>query len=78
MFSSLRANRRLSFLFAPAAGAATLPPSADGESPLRFSGGDSPSADGGNVAAPAAGAKRKDNLRFARRLLNIVPALCAD
>ena len=26
--------------------------------------GDSPSADGGNVAAPAAGAKRKDNLRF--------------
>ena len=26
-------NRRLSFLFAPAAGAATLPPSADGESP---------------------------------------------
>ena len=30
-FSSLRANRRLSFLFAPAAGAAPLPPSADGE-----------------------------------------------
>ena len=27
----------MSFLFAPAAGAATLPPSADGESPLRFS-----------------------------------------
>ena len=26
--------------------------------------GDSPSADGGSVAAPAAGAKRKDNLRF--------------
>ena len=26
-------NRRLSFLFAPAAGAATFPPSADGESP---------------------------------------------
>ena len=26
-------NRRVSFLFAPAAGAATLPPSADGESP---------------------------------------------
>ena len=30
-------NRRLSFLFAPAAGAAMLPPSADGESLLRFS-----------------------------------------
>ena len=26
--------------------------------------GDSPSADGGNVPRPAAGAKRKDNLRF--------------
>ena len=26
--------------------------------------GDSPSADGGSIAAPAAGAKRKDNLRF--------------
>ena len=47
---------------------------------------DSPSADGGNVAAPAAGttpyprrwAKRKGHLRFARRLLNIVPAPCAD
>ena len=35
----LRANRRLSFLFAPAAGAATFPPSADGESPpLNLSG----------------------------------------
>ena len=30
-------NRRLSFLFAPAAGRGTFPPSADGESPLRFS-----------------------------------------
>ena len=30
---------------------------------LNLSGG-SPSADGGSVAAPAAGAKRKDNLRF--------------
>ena len=29
----MKENRRLSFLFAPAAGAATLPPSADGESP---------------------------------------------
>ena len=29
-------NRRLSFLFAPAAGAATLPPSADGESPAEI------------------------------------------
>ena len=43
--SKRKENRRLSFLFAhrrgygvvPAAGAATLPPSADGESPLRFS-----------------------------------------
>ena len=35
-------------------------------------------AGGGNVAAPAAGAKRKGHLRFARRLLNIVPAPCAD
>ena len=37
--SKRKENRRLSFLFAPAAGAATFPPSADGESPpLRFSG----------------------------------------
>ena len=31
--SKRKENRRLSFLFAPAAGAATLPPSADGDSP---------------------------------------------
>ena len=31
--SKRKENRRLSFLFSPAAGAATLPPSADGESP---------------------------------------------
>ena len=31
--SKRKENRRLSFLFVPAAGAATLPPSADGESP---------------------------------------------
>ena len=31
--SKRKENRRLSFLFAPAAGAATFPPSADGESP---------------------------------------------
>ena len=31
--SKRKENRRLSFLFAPAAGAATLPPSTDGESP---------------------------------------------
>ena len=31
--SKRKENRRLSFLFAPAAGAATSPPSADGESP---------------------------------------------
>ena len=31
--SKRKENRRLSFLFAPAVGAATLPPSADGESP---------------------------------------------
>ena len=31
--SKRKENRRLSFLFAPAAGAAMLPPSADGESP---------------------------------------------
>ena len=30
------------------------------------------------IAASAAGAKRKGHLRFARRLLNIVPAPCAD
>ena len=29
----MKENRRLSFLFAPAAGRGTLPPSADGESP---------------------------------------------
>ena len=46
MFSSLRANRRLSFLFAPAAGAATLPPSADGESPRRGSAKNSPPGKG--------------------------------
>ncbi|WP_417180904.1 hypothetical protein, partial [Agathobaculum sp.] len=38
----------------------------------------SPSADGGSGATPAAGAKRKVNLRFARRLLNLFPAPCAD
>ena len=45
--------------------------------------GDSPSADGGNVAAPAAGAmpyprrgaKRKDNLRFSF-LFELLPFLC--
>ena len=31
--SKRKGNRRCPFLFAPAAGAATLPPSADGESP---------------------------------------------
>ena len=30
------------------------------------------------TAASAAGTKRKGHLRFARRLLNIVPAPCAD
>ena len=35
--SKRKENRRLSFLFAPAAGRGTFPPSADGESPLRFS-----------------------------------------
>ena len=34
--SKRKENRRLSFLFAPAAGAATLPPSADGESPAEI------------------------------------------
>ena len=42
---------------------------------MRFSGGDSPSADGGNVAAPAAGAKRKDNLRFSF-LFELLPFPC--
>ena len=37
--------------------------------------GDSPSADGGNVAAPAAGAKRKDNLRFSF-LFELLPFPC--
>ena len=37
--------------------------------------GDSPSADGGNVAAPAAGAKRKDNLRFSF-LFGLLPFPC--
>jgi len=34
--SKRKENRRLSFLFAPAAGAATSPPSADGESPAEI------------------------------------------
>ena len=37
--------------------------------------GDSPSADGGSVAAPAAGAKRKDNLRFSF-LFDLLPFPC--
>ena len=37
--------------------------------------GDSPSADGGSVAAPAAGAKRKDNLRFPF-LFELLPFPC--
>ena len=37
--------------------------------------GDSPSADGGSVAAPAAGAKRKDNLRFSF-LFELLPFPC--
>ena len=42
---------------------------------LNLSGGDSPSADGGSVAAPAAGAKRKDNLRFSF-LFELLPFPC--
>ena len=37
--------------------------------------GDSPSADGGNVPRPAAGAKRKDNLRFSF-LFGLLPFPC--
>ena len=37
--------------------------------------GDSPSADGGSVAAPTAGAKRKDNLRFSF-LFELLPFPC--
>ena len=37
--------------------------------------GDSPSADGGNVAAPAAGAKRKGHLRFPF-LFGLLPFSC--
>ena len=37
--------------------------------------GDSPSADGGNVAAPAAGAKRKGHLRFPF-LFELLPFPC--
>ena len=37
--------------------------------------GDSPSADGGSGAAPAAGAKRKDNLRFSF-LFELLPFPC--
>ena len=37
--------------------------------------GDSPSVDGGSVAAPAAGAKRKDNLRFSF-LFELLPFPC--
>ena len=39
--------------------------------------GDSPSADGGNVAAPAAGAKRKGHLRFPF-LFELLPFPCLD
>ena len=45
-----------------------------GSFPLNLS-RDSPSADGGNVAAPAAGAKRKDNLRFSF-LFELLPFPC--
>ena len=37
--------------------------------------GDSPSADGGSVPRPAAGAKRKDNLRFSF-LFELLPFPC--
>ena len=39
--------------------------------------GDSPSADGGDVAAPAAGAKRKGHLRFPF-LFELLPFPCWD
>ena len=45
-----------------------------GSFPLNLS-GDSPSADGGNVAAPAAGAKRKGHLRFPF-LFGLLPFPC--
>ena len=44
--SKRKENRRLSFLFAPAAGAATLPPSADGESPRLIASENSPTVKG--------------------------------
>ena len=61
--SKRKENRRLSFLFAPAAGAASSPPSADGESPaevqrktLRPSGANTPAA----VRVPrSAGAEKR-------------------
>ena len=65
--SKRKENRRLSFLFAPAAGAAMLPPSADGESPaevqrktLRPSGANPPAA----VRAPRwVGAEKEPPVR---------------
>ena len=71
--SKRKGNRRCPFLFAPAAGAATLPPSADGESPaevqrktLRPSGANPPAA--GRVPR-SAGAEKKAAARIGRTRL---------
>ena len=50
-------------------------PLTGGEFSAEVQRGDSPSADGGSVAAPAAGAKRKDNLRFSF-LFELLPFPC--
>ena len=52
-------------------------PLTGGEFSLAIKRGDSPSADGGNVAAPAAGAKRKGHLRFPF-LFELLPFPCWD
>ena len=63
----VRPFRAASFLHRPSGGL-ELPQAGSPLTGGKFSAepqrGDSPSADGGSVAAPAAGAKRKDNLRF--------------
>ena len=70
--SKRKGNRRCPFLFAPAAGAATLPPSADGESPaevqrktLRPSGANPPAA----VRVPRSAGAAKGAVRQGRTRL---------
>ena len=74
----VRSFQAASFLHRPS-GVLELPQAGSSLTGGKFSAepqrGDSPSADGGNVAAPAAGAKRKGHLRFPF-LFGLLPFPC--